>query len=233
MDVDARHDHSLRVPRPDLSLQLDTPNACTGCHLKSENVDVAKRPKLKLYQDWMAAARGGDAEVKAELQRANTWCNEACEKWYGPNRKRDEHFGQAIAAGQRRTSDAVEQLNRLLRKPKSEVPPIARATALQTLNEVDSTSAGELAIELIKDPHPLVRAAACDAMLGANQLAPGLDALGQALADPIRLVRTAAARSLLQVPTEQHPSSIAPKLNVVSQELMSGMLYDADRAGAT
>ncbi|MFN7960507.1 MAG: cytochrome c3 family protein [Thermoanaerobaculia bacterium] len=30
--VDPRRDHSLRVPRPDLSARLGTPNACNGCH---------------------------------------------------------------------------------------------------------------------------------------------------------------------------------------------------------
>jgi predicted CXXCH cytochrome family protein len=32
MVVDARRDHSIRVPRPDLSISLGTPNACTQCH---------------------------------------------------------------------------------------------------------------------------------------------------------------------------------------------------------
>jgi predicted CXXCH cytochrome family protein len=32
MIVDRRHDHSLRVPRPDLSVKLGTPNACNDCH---------------------------------------------------------------------------------------------------------------------------------------------------------------------------------------------------------
>jgi len=32
MVVDARHDHSFRIPRPDLSVQMDTPNACNRCH---------------------------------------------------------------------------------------------------------------------------------------------------------------------------------------------------------
>jgi tetratricopeptide (TPR) repeat protein len=32
MVVHARHDHSLRVPRPDLSVTLGTPNACSRCH---------------------------------------------------------------------------------------------------------------------------------------------------------------------------------------------------------
>jgi len=32
MVVDPRHDHSFRVPRPDLSVTMGTPNACSGCH---------------------------------------------------------------------------------------------------------------------------------------------------------------------------------------------------------
>ena len=32
MVVDPRRDHSLRVPRPDLSVKLGVPNACTNCH---------------------------------------------------------------------------------------------------------------------------------------------------------------------------------------------------------
>jgi len=32
MGVDFRRDHSLRIPRPDLSVQTDIPNACNKCH---------------------------------------------------------------------------------------------------------------------------------------------------------------------------------------------------------
>ncbi|UFX49217.1 tetratricopeptide repeat protein [Bradyrhizobium sp. 41S5] len=32
MVVDPRHDHTFRVPRPDISLTLGTPNACNDCH---------------------------------------------------------------------------------------------------------------------------------------------------------------------------------------------------------
>jgi predicted CXXCH cytochrome family protein len=34
MGVDVRRDHSFRVPRPDLSVALGTPNACTDCHAR-------------------------------------------------------------------------------------------------------------------------------------------------------------------------------------------------------
>ncbi|HVX39051.1 MAG TPA: multiheme c-type cytochrome [Gemmatimonadaceae bacterium] len=32
MQIDARHDHSIRIPRPDLSVTLGVPNACNRCH---------------------------------------------------------------------------------------------------------------------------------------------------------------------------------------------------------
>jgi predicted CXXCH cytochrome family protein len=32
MEIDARPDHSMRIPRPDLSITTGVPNACNGCH---------------------------------------------------------------------------------------------------------------------------------------------------------------------------------------------------------
>lgn len=34
MQIDERRDHSIRIPRPDRSVELGTPNACNGCHTK-------------------------------------------------------------------------------------------------------------------------------------------------------------------------------------------------------
>jgi|WetSurSiteA1Bulk_404760.scaffolds.fasta_scaffold00166_11 predicted CXXCH cytochrome family protein len=39
---DGRHDHSFRLPRPDLSLSLGSPNACTQCHQKQKPEWAAK-----------------------------------------------------------------------------------------------------------------------------------------------------------------------------------------------
>ena len=52
MVVDARRDHSIRVPRPDLSVALGTPNACTQCH--------AGRPvewAAQMVADWYPRGR--------------------------------------------------------------------------------------------------------------------------------------------------------------------------------
>lgn len=45
MGVDARRDHSFKIPRPDLSEQFDTPNACIGCHTDESNQWAAKAIK--------------------------------------------------------------------------------------------------------------------------------------------------------------------------------------------
>ena len=36
MEIDPRRDHSIRVPRPDLSLSLGVPNACSACHVNRD-----------------------------------------------------------------------------------------------------------------------------------------------------------------------------------------------------
>jgi predicted CXXCH cytochrome family protein len=43
MQVDPRHDHSIRVPRPDLSLRLGVPNACNRCHTDRDARWAAER----------------------------------------------------------------------------------------------------------------------------------------------------------------------------------------------
>jgi Tfp pilus assembly protein PilF len=45
MVVDPRRDHSLRIPRPDLSAALGTPNACNGCHADKSSQWAAEQIK--------------------------------------------------------------------------------------------------------------------------------------------------------------------------------------------
>jgi hypothetical protein len=37
MGNDFRRDHSFRIPRPDLSVKYNTPNACNGCHKNKDS----------------------------------------------------------------------------------------------------------------------------------------------------------------------------------------------------
>ncbi len=61
MVVDQRHDHSFRVPRPDLSAKLGTPNACNDCHTDkspewtASAVDRWHGPNRKGFQNYAEA----------------------------------------------------------------------------------------------------------------------------------------------------------------------------------
>jgi Tfp pilus assembly protein PilF len=43
MQIDERRDHSIRIPRPDLSVEFGTPNACNGCHAKQSAAWAAEQ----------------------------------------------------------------------------------------------------------------------------------------------------------------------------------------------
>ena len=77
MVIDPRHDHSLRVPRPDLSVQLGTPNACNACHTKRDAPWAAAQVKswfghdatgLQRYGPAFAAANAGAIGAGAKLR---------------------------------------------------------------------------------------------------------------------------------------------------------------------
>ena len=76
MVVDPRRDHSMRIPRPDLSDKLETPNACTNCHNDKSNqwaVDYFQEwygeKKERHYGETFYAARRGYPDAKDELIR--------------------------------------------------------------------------------------------------------------------------------------------------------------------
>ena len=54
MVVDRRHDHSFRIPRPDLSVSLGTPNACNDCH-----TDKSAQWAAAAIESWHGGERKG------------------------------------------------------------------------------------------------------------------------------------------------------------------------------
>jgi predicted CXXCH cytochrome family protein len=76
MGVQARPDHSLRIPRPDLTLKIGTPNACNACHTHKSAQWAAQavadryRPKRRQephFGEVFAAARSGRPEAGTAL----------------------------------------------------------------------------------------------------------------------------------------------------------------------
>jgi len=68
MVVHARHDHSIRIPRPELSMTLKTPNACNQCHV-NRNPAWAKTQMQKWYGSaWMENWHFGTTLFDAQRQ---------------------------------------------------------------------------------------------------------------------------------------------------------------------
>ncbi len=76
MVIDKRHDHSFRIPRPDLSAALGTPSTCNACHADktpqwaASAVETWHGPHRKGFQDHARTfhdARRGDPAARAPL----------------------------------------------------------------------------------------------------------------------------------------------------------------------
>ncbi len=198
MDVDPRRDHSLRIPRPDVSLQLGTPNACTGCHVDPKKLSNPTRLKLEQYLDWIVAAENGDQEIRDELQRVDRWCDEACEKWYGEKRFREPHFAEAIVAARSGQRSSAELIDSWLKKRGSVAPAIVRATLLDTYSLSEPELASAMAKSSLEDEHPLVRKAALSAISRTPNPIARVQMARPLLKDPVRSVRLEAARILVE-----------------------------------
>ncbi|MEN6498085.1 MAG: tetratricopeptide repeat protein [Thermoguttaceae bacterium] len=79
MVVDPRRDHSIRIPRPDLTVALKIPNACNGCHRDASKGETAewalqqvekwygKRKDQPHFAHAIAAGRQGKPEAERPL----------------------------------------------------------------------------------------------------------------------------------------------------------------------
>ncbi len=72
MQVDPRHDHSFRVPRPDLSAKLNVPNACNACHTKESAQWAAAQIEQRFGPQRKGFQRFGEAFHEADLGRAGS-----------------------------------------------------------------------------------------------------------------------------------------------------------------
>jgi Flp pilus assembly protein TadD len=169
MGVDPRHDHSIRVPRPDLSASLGTPNACNDCHQDrsptwaANAIERAFGPKRKGFQNFGAALHA--ARVRAPGATA------------GLLGLLDNSATPAIVRATALT-DLRPFLNAsvmpALGKALADPDPMLRGAALETLLSAPPAERMRLAMPLLEDPSRMVRIKAARALSIAP--AEGLDA---------------------------------------------------------
>lgn len=172
MVIDERADHSLRIPRPDLSVALGTPNACNGCHQDRDAAwaadaiagwfpDPVNRPAH--FATALAAGDAGAADAPALLLALAADPRQPALARASALRRLDQSPGET----------GLLTIRRLLADPNA----LVRAQAVRTLGQSDLPTRAELAWPLLDDPARTVRLEA------ALVLAPlGGQGLGGALA---------------------------------------------------
>lgn len=227
MEVDFRRDHSLRVPRPDISVDLGTPNACTGCHLDIKNVDPTKATSLPHYAAWMQAAKAGDRQVLTELQRVDKWAADACDQWYPGKYGKQDHFAYTLARAWAADPACVPELYELARLRRN--PSIVRASALIQLAQLAPEKAIQLSGKLLTENDSQIRTTATMVMEGAptREKLKGLTPL---LQDPLRSVRTEAARVLADAGQGALSEEDRGRRDVALQEYREGLQDNGDLA---
>lgn len=158
MGVDKRYDHSMRIPRPDLSMELNTPNACIQCHddktdqwaLGFVNKWYGERKKAH-YATLIADAYAGKAGADSGLLRII-------------NSNLYPEIIRATAINYLSTYQS-QQAQDVLRITLNDPDPLLRYTAVENYWTGDSTVLFSVISPLLNDPVKSVR------MQSANRLA--------------------------------------------------------------
>ena len=170
MGVDARHDHSLRIPRPDVSVKLGTPNACNSCHTKQNAQWAADaigrwtgKPPTS-YQNFGAALRAGSRAAPGARGALLTLIED----------KAQPALVRASAVqrlGRLPTPVIIEALARELNDPD----PLVRLAAVEALAGAEPATRQRYLPRMLADPVRTVRIEAARALAGASesQLAEG------------------------------------------------------------
>lgn len=170
MVVDPRHDHSFRVPRPDLTVSLGTPNACNDCHK-----DETAAWSAGAVERWFGPDRKGFQSYAPVFSAARSGRLDA-PRWL---RQLAADTGQPAIA----RATAYAELARyyspsyvsVLRRGLTESDPLVRLGALRGLDAVAPAERWTLASPLLRDPVRSVRIEAASFLadvamdgLGAN-----------------------------------------------------------------
>jgi Flp pilus assembly protein TadD len=180
MVIDQRRDHSFRVPRPDLSVTLGTPNACNGCHAEKSPQWAAS-----VVENWFGTNRKGVQTYGAAFHAA--WTDQADAATLIATVAADGNV-PAIARATALTELAsrVSSANiDLARAGLTDPDPMVRIGALAMLENVPAGQLWALVSPLLSDPVRGVRIRA------ASLLAP-VPTASQPQADRERFERAAA-----------------------------------------
>jgi tetratricopeptide (TPR) repeat protein len=161
MVVHARHDHSMRVPRPDLSVALGTPNACTQCHRDKSNqwaADAALKwwgDKLRKQRHYGQIIHAGREDLAGAQDALAGFVADA----------REPAIRRATAASLLGPGSAAARA--LLERSLADPDPLVRHGALMAVDGIEPGERIALVAPLLHDPVLTVRIEAARALVSA------------------------------------------------------------------
>jgi predicted CXXCH cytochrome family protein len=152
MVVDRRHDHSFRIPRPDLSARLGTPNACNDCH-----ADKSAQWAASAIETWHGANRKGWQKYAEAFH--STWTDQADAAALLGVVAADPNvpsFARASALTELAPYVSPANIN-LARSALADPDPMVRIGALEMLANVSAAQLWPLVSPLLADSNRGVR----------------------------------------------------------------------------
>lgn len=163
MVIDPRRDHSIRIPRPDLSVAHGTPNSCNGCHRENDATWAAQQIRqwtggrephgYQTYTPAYAAADANQPDAQARLGNAVTDLGMPAIARAGALLRLARIPGptqEFVATGSLRDSD-----------------PLVRRSAVESLSGLPAQRKLPLLAPLLEDGVRTVRMEAASALAGA------------------------------------------------------------------
>jgi len=161
MVIDARHDHSLRIPRPDLTISAGIPNACNRCH-QDKDASWSMGNLREWYGEPIKGAQDF-AELFVAADHGAPGSREALIAYV----RQDGHAPIATASALQRLSGNADTNAMLAAVGKLSSPePLVRSAAIQIVGQAPSQNRLKLLAPLLEDDMRLVRMDAARALAG-------------------------------------------------------------------
>jgi len=160
MGVDSRNDHSFRLPRPDISVEMkEIPNACNLCH-----TDKDAQWATDAMKSWYGKVPVGKQNFAHSLKALRTNSHDAPEKLYDVLLTDAPDIAKATAVAYLGNYPSKQTYTTTLQMLKNKDELIRRA-ALQSLEAFPPQMRVKKTLEMLNDPVKIVR------MEAARQLA--------------------------------------------------------------
>ena len=177
---------------------------CKSCHMIERTymgIDGRRDHSFRIPRPDLGAQTGApDACTDCHSDRDQAWAAAQIATWYPDPVNRQPNYGQVLARG--RENPAMASGDLLALATDTEQAGIVRATALFLLQGNAGKDTADQTAPLLSDPDPLVRAGAVP-LQRAAPVDVRMERLMPVLSDPMKSVRIAAARSVIDVPPNQ------------------------------